>query len=76
MYILVACRILLLLTVCTDQVLLKYGWESSVDLWSVGCMLVEFLTSEMLFPVHDTPIQMTLVHNVCGRIPLKVSYCV
>lgn len=42
----------------------EYGPE--VDMWSVGCLLVELLTKRPLFPGKDEPEQIELIFRVLG----------
>ncbi|KAI9231272.1 MAG: kinase-like domain-containing protein, partial [Podila humilis] len=35
------------------EIILGMGWSYPCDIWSVGCILVEFLTGEALFQTHD-----------------------
>lgn len=54
------------------EVLLEYGWSFPADLWSIGCMLLELYTSDLLFPVHHTDEHLCLVNHICGQIPAKM----
>jgi serine/threonine protein kinase len=54
------------------EVLLEYGWSFPADLWSIGCMLLELYTSDLLFPVHHTDEHLCLVQHICGNIPAKM----
>jgi len=42
----------------------NYGPE--VDMWGVGCVLVEMLTGKPLFPGHDDHHQLELILSMCG----------
>jgi serine/threonine protein kinase len=55
------------------EVLLEYGWSFPADLWSIGCMLLELYTSDLLFPVHHTDEHLALIQHVCGTIPQKMA---
>ena len=39
---------------------------SSVDIWSVGCIMAELLTGQVLFPGNDHIDQLTRILQVCG----------
>jgi len=54
------------------EVLLEYGWSFPADLWSIGCMLLELYTSDLLFPVHHTDEHLCLIEHICGHIPEKM----
>jgi cyclin-dependent kinase 12/13 len=49
----------------------EYGPE--VDLWSVGCLIVELLTKKPLFPGADEAEQMDLIFRTCGA-PTEQSW--
>eukprot|EP01083_Nonionella_stella_P255825 877554_1 len=36
----------------TPEVLLSKGWSFEVDIWSLGCVLVELVCGKLLFPTH------------------------
>lgn len=42
----------------------KYG--PAVDMWSVGCVLAELLSSKPLFPGKDEVNQLALIFGLCG----------
>lgn len=42
----------------------EYG--PAVDIWSVGCILVELITGEVLFPGDKEPKQIELIYEKCG----------
>ena len=35
------------------EIILSLGWSFPCDIWSVGCILVEFFTGDALFQTHD-----------------------
>jgi dual-specificity kinase len=35
------------------EIILNLGWSFPCDIWSVGCILVEFFTGDALFQTHD-----------------------
>jgi len=51
------------------EVILESGWSYPCDLWSVGCMMMELYTSDLLFPVHHTDEHLAVINLVCGTIP-------
>lgn len=60
--------------VCTRQyrpaeVTLGAGWDSSVDLWSMGCILAELWTGGVLFSTHDEVEHLALMERSLGSLP-------
>jgi dual-specificity kinase len=35
------------------EIILGLGWSFPCDIWSIGCILVEFFTGDALFQTHD-----------------------
>ncbi|KAF9982203.1 dual specificity protein kinase kns1 [Mortierella antarctica] len=63
--------------VCTrhyraPEIILGLGWSYPCDIWSVGCILVEFLTGEALFQTHDNLEHLAMMEVVLGAIPDKL----
>ena len=51
---------------------LGLGWSYPCDIWSIGCILVEFLTGEALFQTHDNLEHLAMMQAVLGPIPDKL----
>lgn len=66
-------RQIYVLFVCRPPELLlgarHYGKE--IDLWSVGCIIVEILTGQPLFPAEHEPEQLDKICKVMGNINEK-----
>ncbi|OAD67385.1 hypothetical protein PHYBLDRAFT_12149, partial [Phycomyces blakesleeanus NRRL 1555(-)] len=45
------------------------GWSYPCDMWSIGCILVEFFTGEALFQTHDNLEHLSMMQVVLGPIP-------
>lgn len=63
--------------VCTrhyraPEIILGLGWSYPCDIWSIGCILVEFLTGEALFQTHDNLEHLAMMQAVLGPIPEKL----
>ncbi|KAJ3287573.1 dual specificity protein kinase kns1 [Borealophlyctis nickersoniae] len=54
------------------EIILGLGWSFPCDLWSVGCILVEFYTGDALFQTHDNLEHLALMEAVLGKIPEKM----
>ena len=48
------------------EIILNLGWSFPCDIWSVGCILVEFFTGDALFQTHDNLEHLAMMESVCG----------
>jgi len=51
----------------SPEVLLRLGWTYPSDLWSIGCILPELLTGDLLFRTHDDAEHLALMEHILGR---------
>ncbi|WFD24120.1 dual-specificity kinase [Malassezia equina] len=51
------------------EIILGMGWSFPCDVWSIGCILVEFFTGEALFQTHDNLEHLAMMEMVLGRLP-------
>ena len=49
------------------EVILHRGWEAPSDMWSIGCILSEIYTGELLFGTHDNIEHLALMEKVTGE---------
>ncbi|KAK8050029.1 hypothetical protein PG994_011759 [Apiospora phragmitis] len=49
------------------KIILGLGWSFPCDIWSIGCILVEFFTGDALFQTHDNLEHLAMMENVCDR---------
>ncbi|KAK9462159.1 serine threonine protein kinase [Lipomyces oligophaga] len=49
------------------EIILGLGWSFPCDMWSIGCILVEFLTGDALFQTHDNIEHLALMQAVVGQ---------
>lgn len=54
------------------EIILGMGWSYPCDIWSIGCILVEFLTGDALFQTHDNLEHLAMMVVVLGKIPAKL----
>ncbi|KAG0026203.1 dual specificity protein kinase kns1 [Podila clonocystis] len=54
------------------EIILGLGWSYPCDIWSVGCILIEFLTGEALFQTHDNLEHLAMMQSVLGPMPDKL----
>jgi dual-specificity kinase len=48
------------------EIILGLGWSFPCDIWSIGCILVEFFTGDALFQTHDNLEHLAMMEAVCG----------
>ncbi|XP_067373765.1 dual specificity protein kinase CLK4-like isoform X1 [Channa argus] len=51
------------------EVILDLGWDHSCDVWSVGCILIEYYLGTTLFQTHDSKEHLAMMERVLGPIP-------
>ncbi|KMZ59709.1 Serine/threonine-protein kinase AFC3 [Zostera marina] len=51
------------------EIILGLGWSYPCDLWSVGCILVEFCLGEALFQTHDNLEHLAMMEKLLGPLP-------
>jgi len=49
------------------EIILGLGWSYPCDIWSIGCILVEFYTGDALFQTHDNLEHLAMMEAVVGR---------
>ncbi|KAL4880899.1 kinase-like domain-containing protein [Aspergillus karnatakaensis] len=55
------------------EIILNLGWSFPCDIWSIGCILVEFFTGDALFQTHDNLEHLAMMEAVIGeRIDIKL----
>ncbi|XP_070693578.1 dual specificity protein kinase CLK4b [Pempheris klunzingeri] len=54
------------------EVILDLGWDHSCDVWSVGCILIEYYLGSTLFQTHDSKEHLAMMERVLGPIPTKL----
>ncbi|MCJ1308548.1 dual specificity protein kinase kns1 [Agyrium rufum] len=48
------------------EIILNLGWSFPCDIWSIGCILVEFYTGDALFQTHDNLEHLAMMEKVCA----------
>ena len=62
-------------TICTRQyrppevILECCQWGPESDIWSLGCILVELYTGELVFPTYNNQEHLSLIEKTCGHYP-------
>ncbi|PHH70326.1 hypothetical protein CDD82_7206 [Ophiocordyceps australis] len=49
------------------EIILGLGWSFPCDIWSIGCILVEFYTGDALFQTHDNLEHLAMMEAVVGK---------
>lgn len=49
------------------EIILGLGWSYPCDIWSIGCILVEFFTGDALFQTHDNLEHLAMMEAVFDR---------
>ncbi|KAI9932277.1 hypothetical protein ASPWEDRAFT_739451 [Aspergillus wentii DTO 134E9] len=49
------------------EIILNLGWSFPCDIWSIGCILVEFFTGDALFQTHDNLEHLAMMEAVIGQ---------
>jgi dual-specificity kinase len=49
------------------------GWSYPCDVFSLGCILVEFYTGVALFQTHDNLEHLAMMENVMGKMPNRFA---
>jgi len=55
------------------EIILLIGWSFPCDVFSLGCILVEFYTGVALFQTHDNLEHLAMMENVMGKMPERLA---
>ncbi|XP_061581125.1 dual specificity protein kinase CLK4b [Cololabis saira] len=54
------------------EVILDLGWDHACDVWSIGCILIEYYLGTTLFQTHDSKEHLAMMERVLGPIPTNL----
>ncbi|XP_035016761.2 dual specificity protein kinase CLK4 isoform X2 [Hippoglossus stenolepis] len=54
------------------EVILDLGWDHSCDVWSLGCIFLEYYLGSTLFQTHDSKEHLAMMERVLGPIPANL----
>lgn len=55
------------------EVVMGLGWGMPADVWSIGCIIMELCTGELLFATHDNLEHLALMRYCLGSMPKHMS---
>ena len=58
--------------ICAVLLTTGCGWSFPCDMWSIGCILVEFCTGDALFQTHDNLEHMAMMEPICGKLGTRM----
>lgn len=58
--------------VCVCVTCAGTGWTYPVDVWSIGCILVELYMGQALFQTHENLEHLAMMQRILGPIPEEV----
>lgn len=51
------------------EIVLRLPWCEKVDIWSLGCVLLELALGGMAFPAHEPRSHLAMIERACGAFP-------
>jgi len=55
----------------SPEVVIEAGYDKSIDIWSVGCILFELVTGSAIFPAENEQELFKLITEVLGNPPVE-----
>lgn len=53
----------------SPEVILDIGWSYASDMWSLGCILIEMYTGDLLFNTHSHLEHLAMMEKIVGNFP-------
>ncbi|XP_030068638.1 dual specificity protein kinase CLK4 [Microcaecilia unicolor] len=54
------------------EVILELGWAQPCDVWSIGCILIEYYHGLTIFQTHDSKEHLAMMERILGPIPVHM----
>ncbi|NP_001016921.1 dual specificity protein kinase CLK4 [Xenopus tropicalis] len=54
------------------EVILELGWSQPCDVWSIGCILIEYYLGLTVFQTHDSKEHLAMMERILGPLPLHM----
>ncbi|KAM6077319.1 dual specificity protein kinase CLK1 isoform 2-T4 [Theristicus caerulescens] len=51
------------------EVILALGWSQPCDVWSIGCILMEYYLGFTVFPTHNSKEHLAMMERILGPLP-------
>ena len=55
-----------------EVILQSIPWSEISDVWSIGCIISELITGELLFPTHDDVEHLAMMEKMSGTFPVDM----
>ncbi|XP_066470544.1 dual specificity protein kinase CLK4-like isoform X2 [Tiliqua scincoides] len=52
------------------EVILALGWSQPCDVWSIGCILIEYYLGFTVFQTHDSKEHLAMMERILGPLPM------
>lgn len=56
----------------SPEVILDIGWSYASDMWSLGCILIEMYTGDLLFNTHSHLEHLAMMEQIVGKFPTEM----
>ncbi|GFE55368.1 CMGC Lammer [Babesia ovis] len=56
----------------SPEVILDVGWSYASDMWSLGCILIEIYTGDLLFNTHNHLEHLAMMEQIVGPLPASM----
>nr|XP_003217517.1 PREDICTED: dual specificity protein kinase CLK4 isoform X1 [Anolis carolinensis]XP_008103070.1 PREDICTED: dual specificity protein kinase CLK4 isoform X1 [Anolis carolinensis]XP_008103071.1 PREDICTED: dual specificity protein kinase CLK4 isoform X1 [Anolis carolinensis]XP_016846992.1 PREDICTED: dual specificity protein kinase CLK4 isoform X1 [Anolis carolinensis] len=54
------------------EVILALGWSQPCDVWSIGCILIEYYLGFTVFQTHDSKEHLAMMQRILGPLPVHM----
>ncbi|XP_026552327.1 dual specificity protein kinase CLK4 isoform X1 [Pseudonaja textilis] len=54
------------------EVILALGWSQPCDVWSIGCILIEYYLGFTVFQTHDSKEHLAMMERILGPLPVHM----
>ncbi|XP_053156567.1 dual specificity protein kinase CLK4 isoform X2 [Hemicordylus capensis] len=54
------------------EVILALGWSQPCDVWSIGCIIIEYYLGFTVFQTHDSKEHLAMMERILGPLPMHM----